>query len=60
MKAQGGLFRLLVLLDLARQMKPRHGVKPGHGAAAGVQNKTLRTLFLDLKQAILGLVDKLA
>jgi hypothetical protein len=35
-------------------------MKAGHGVAAGVQDKTLRTFLLDLKQAILGLIDELA
>src|ERR1700735_5436200 len=41
-------------------MKAGHGVKPGHGASAGVEDKTLRIFLLNLKQAILGLVDELA
>ena len=54
MNAWGGLVKRRVLLDLACHMKA------GHSAAAGVHDETLRTLFLDLKQAIFGLVDELA
>jgi hypothetical protein len=66
MKAGGGLVGLLALLDFACQIKswhrvkPRHSVKLGYSTAPGVQDKTLRMLLLDLKQAILGLVDELA
>jgi len=34
-------------------------MKPGDGGAPGVQEETLRTLLLDLKQAIFNFVDEL-
>jgi hypothetical protein len=35
-------------------------MEPGHGVATGVEDKTLRTFLLDLKQAIFGFVYELA